>query len=183
MKRAVSLIFPLVLLFVIPAALAQDDGNGATPEIPTTHNLGSDLIAWSEMQTPEPVPAQTSPSTPNPTPAPEPRPETPAPKDQTKSSTPDQGGQPGQPGEAGTQTPGAQGQAPDNAQAEPAAQTFTGTISKEGDSYVLKVADTTSYKLDDQDKAKQYENQKVRVLGTVDKSTDMIHVQKIEPLT
>jgi uncharacterized protein YdeI (BOF family) len=66
--------------------------------------------------------------------------------------------------------------------AAPAVHTVTGSISKDGDSYVLKVSDTTSYKLDDQDKAKQYDGQKVRVTGEVDLNTNQIHVQKIEPL-
>ena len=59
---------------------------------------------------------------------------------------------------------------------------MTGAISKDGDSYVLKVSDTTSYKLDDQDKAKQFQGQKVRVTGQVDLNNNQIHVQKIEPL-
>ena len=66
--------------------------------------------------------------------------------------------------------------------ATPAVHTVTGSISKDGDSYVLKVSDTTSYKLDDQEKAKQYNGQKVRVTGEVDLNTNQIHVQKIEPL-
>jgi hypothetical protein len=69
--------------------------------------------------------------------------------------------------------------AQDNA---PTAHTVTGSISKEGDTYVLKVSDTTSYKLDDQAKAKQFNGQKVRVTGEVDLNTNQIHVQKIEPL-
>jgi hypothetical protein len=60
--------------------------------------------------------------------------------------------------------------------------TVTGSISKDGDTYVLKVSDTTSYKLDDQAKAKQYNGQKVRVTGEVDLNTNQIHVRKIEPL-
>jgi hypothetical protein len=63
-----------------------------------------------------------------------------------------------------------------------AVHTVTGSISKDGDSFVLKVSDTTSYKLDDQAKAKQYEGQKVRVTGEVDLNSNQIHVQKIEPL-
>jgi hypothetical protein len=69
--------------------------------------------------------------------------------------------------------------AQDNA---PTAHTVTGSISKDGDVYVLKVSDTTSYKLDDQEKAKQFNGQKVRVTGEVDLNTNQIHVQKIEPL-
>lgn len=68
------------------------------------------------------------------------------------------------------------------AQADSAVHAVTGSISKEGDTYVLKVSDTTSYKLDDQQKAKQYNGQKVRVTGEVDLNTNQIHVQKIEPL-
>jgi hypothetical protein len=64
----------------------------------------------------------------------------------------------------------------------PSAHTVTGSISKDGDTYVLKVSDTTSYKLDDQEKAKQFNGQKVRVTGEVDLNTNQIHVQKIEPL-
>ena len=75
-------------------------------------------------------------------------------------------------------------QAPDHDQhAQPAAQTFTGTISKESGTYVLKVSDTSSYKLDDQDQAKQYEGQRVRVFGTLESSSDLIRVQKIEPIS
>jgi hypothetical protein len=64
----------------------------------------------------------------------------------------------------------------------PAVHTVVGSISKDGDTYVLKVSDTTSYKLDDQEKAKQFNGQKVRVTGEVDLNTNQIHVQKIEPI-
>jgi hypothetical protein len=67
-------------------------------------------------------------------------------------------------------------------QSDAAVHTVTGSISKDGDSYVLKVSDTTSYKLDDQAKAKEFEGQKVRVTGEVDLNRNFIHVQKIEPL-
>lgn len=181
MKRVLSLLVPLVLFVVIPAAFAQDEGSNPNQPIPdVVQTDGSGLVAWTDMQTPEPVPAQTAPATqPSQAPTPEPRPETPAPNDQGKSTEPAQPGQsqPAQPGEAG-----AQPQGPDNIQAEPAAQTFTGTISKDGDNYVLQV-DTSSYKLDDQDKAKEFDGQKVRVIGSLDRNTQMIHVQKIEPFS
>ena len=47
---------------------------------------------------------------------------------------------------------------------------------------MLKVSDSTSYKLDDQDQAKQYEGQKVRVFGTLQSGSNLIRVEKIEPL-
>lgn len=155
----------LFILFVVPLSMAQQDPDDWAQRMPATLVPNSDLIAWSAMQNPEPVP-QTTPQS---TPTPEPQPETPAP--QVQPSTPARPGQT-------PNTDAAQGQAP-----EPAAQTFTGTVTKEGDNYVLKVSDTTSYKLDDQDKAKQFEGQKVRVIGALDASSNLIHVQKIEPLS
>jgi hypothetical protein len=130
---------------------------------------GSDLVAWSYMQNPQPVP----PATPAPNTAPEPRPETPAPREQAPTA-----GQPDQAGQQPAAEPSAQGQP-----SEPAAQTFTGTVSKSGTNYVLKVSDTTTYQLDDQDKAKQFEGQHVRVTGALDPGSNLIHVQQIEPLT
>jgi hypothetical protein len=81
--------------------------------------------------------------------------------------------QPSSPGQA--QSP-AQGQAQ-------AAQTFTGTVSKEADSFVLKVSDTASYKLDNQEQVQEYQGQRVRVTGTLDPSINLIHVDRIEPLS
>jgi hypothetical protein len=128
---------------------------------------GQDLVAWTPMQTPKPIPAAPG-QTPT---TPEPTPETP-PVDRPTSAQPSQ---PGEPTRSQGQSPGEQ--------AQPAAQTFTGTISKEADSYVLKVSDTSSYKLDDQDQAKQYEGQRVRVIGSLDMGSNLIKVQRIEPLS
>lgn len=61
-------------------------------------------------------------------------------------------------------------------------QTFTGKIVREGTRYILKVASNTAYQLDEQD-LNQYENQDVRVIGTVDKERNMISVVKIELLS
>jgi outer membrane biosynthesis protein TonB len=63
------------------------------------------------------------------------------------------------------------------------AQTFTGTISKEADSYVLKVSDSTSYKLDNQDQVQPFEGKRVQVTGTLDSSINLIHVDKVEPIS
>jgi Protein of unknown function (DUF5818) len=57
-------------------------------------------------------------------------------------------------------------------------QTFTGTIVKSGDKYVLQDASSgKSYDIDHQDQVKQYEGKKVRVHGTLDASGTMIHLQ------
>jgi hypothetical protein len=70
---------------------------------------------------------------------------------------------------------------PDSSTAQPAAQTFTGIVSQQGDTYVLSGAGSKSYKLDDQDRAKQFDGQKVRVLGILDQGSAIIHVQTISP--
>jgi len=65
----------------------------------------------------------------------------------------------------------------------PTTQTFTGTVSKDANNFVLKVSETTSYKLDNQQQVQEYEGQRVRVTGTLDQSIDLIHVDRIEPLS
>ena len=74
------------------------------------------------------------------------------------------------------------------AQQNPAVQqqeevkTFTGKITQTKGKFVLQ--DTTnkvSYQLDDQDKAKQYDGQSVKVTGTLDTASNTIHVSSIEP--
>jgi uncharacterized protein YdeI (BOF family) len=65
-------------------------------------------------------------------------------------------------------------------QAAPASdsQTFTGTIVKAGDKYVLQdTSSNTTYDIDHQEQLKQYEGKKVRVHGTLDPSGKMIHLQ------
>jgi len=62
-----------------------------------------------------------------------------------------------------------------------AAKTFTGTITKAGDKFVLRDATTNAaYQLDDQDNASKFEGKKVRVTGTLDVPNNMIHVQAID---
>lgn len=57
---------------------------------------------------------------------------------------------------------------------------FIGTVVKAGGKYVLKTADA-NYQLDDQDKAKQFVGQQVKVNGNLDSSTSMIHISDISP--
>ena len=164
MRRHLAIAITAAGLLLTGAAVAQS-GEDLSPA--PAQGPGADLIAWSEMQSPEPVPPAQEPSaTPQASPQPEPRPETPAPQTQAPAQS-----QPVAAGQAQSET------------TEPAAQTFTGTIGKDGDNYVLKVSDTTSYKLDDQDQAKTFAGQRVRVLGALDNGSNLIHVQKIESLT
>jgi glucan-binding YG repeat protein len=58
----------------------------------------------------------------------------------------------------------------------------TGTVVKAGDKYVLKT-DTMTYQLDDQDMAQKYEGREVKVNGTVDSTTSIIHVNDLTPVT
>jgi hypothetical protein len=70
-------------------------------------------------------------------------------------------------------------QAQDTPQQEPAAQTLTGTIIKDGGRYILKASNGTVYQLDDQDRAQPYENKQVKVAGTLD-AKGSFHVTRIE---
>jgi hypothetical protein len=56
---------------------------------------------------------------------------------------------------------------------------FAGSIAREKSAFVLKAGNAT-FKLDDQSQAKQYKGKNVKVMGSLDKSTNTIHVEKIE---
>jgi uncharacterized protein DUF5818 len=119
--------------------------------------FSSDLIAWSFMQEPQQPEQQPA----HQQPMPDPNPET-----QPVLNSPSQ---------AGSQN-STQSQAP-------TAQNFTGTVSKDANNFVLIHSETTSYKLDDQQRVQSYEGQRVRVTGTLDRSINLIHVERIEPLS
>jgi uncharacterized protein YdeI (BOF family) len=57
---------------------------------------------------------------------------------------------------------------------------FAGTIVKAGGKYVLETSDM-NYQLDDQEKAKQFVGQQVKVSGSLDTNTSTIHVSDISP--
>ena len=63
--------------------------------------------------------------------------------------------------------------------AEPTgAQSFSGTIVKSGDKYMLKdEASGQTYDIDHQDEVQKYEGKRVKVHGTLDASGKMIHLQ------
>lgn len=66
-------------------------------------------------------------------------------------------------------------------ESKPQTKTFSGTIMKKGDDFVLNdSAHKITYILDDAQKASQYEGKKVKVTGTVDVATNMIHVETIQ---
>jgi hypothetical protein len=62
------------------------------------------------------------------------------------------------------------------------ARTFEGKIAKSGDKLVLQDTSTqAAYQLDDQDKAKQFAGQNVKVTATMDASTNTLHIVDITP--
>jgi len=56
---------------------------------------------------------------------------------------------------------------------------FMGRVVHSFGSYVLRAGDL-EYKLDDQDRAREFRNQEVKVMGTLDKQTNTIHIGTIE---
>lgn len=139
------------VLALSPLTFCQDTPKEAGPVLPADI-VGPQLIMWSELQKPQPVPQ------------PLPPPEKPDQSDQQPSQQ-----QPGQPEPAtGSQ-----------AQGQPSAQTFTGTIVKDGAKYILKAFDGTAYQVDDQEKAKRYEGKQVKITGNLDKS-NTLHITDIQ---
>ncbi len=71
---------------------------------------------------------------------------------------------------------------PDSPKPALEAKMFTGKIVKSGNVLVLFAAETeTKYKLDDQQKAKEFVHQDVKITGVLDDSTGVIRVTAIEP--
>lgn len=46
----------------------------------------------------------------------------------------------------------------------------------------MKISESTSYRIDDQDAAKLYEGKQVRIAGSLDAKTNVLHVESIELL-
>lgn len=77
--------------------------------------------------------------------------------------------------------PSAQNPAQNPGQSEQQVQTFMGKITKSKGNFVLKdAAGNTAYQLDNPDQAKQYVGKNVKVTGTFDPASNMIHVSNIE---
>jgi len=152
--RRTSVFITASLFALSPLVFSQEAPQPATP-LPADI-VGPQLIMWSEQQKPQPVPQ------------PLPPPDKP---DQEQSQQQPSQQQPGQPEPATTS----------QSQGQPSAQTFTGTIVKDGAKYVLK-ANGTAYRVDDQDKAKSYEGKQVKITGSLDKN-NLLHISEIELLS
>jgi hypothetical protein len=136
-----------VLFVIVPAAFAQQ----STPQTPEDAYTSRELIAWSQLQKPQPAP---QPLPPRDTPVPQPE----QPRDQQSKAPAD----------------------PQNQQ-EPA-QSFTGKLEKDGDRYILKASASSTYQLQSDGDLQKYENQNVKVLGTLAEGTTTIRVVKVELL-
>jgi hypothetical protein len=99
-----------------------------------------------------------------------------------------QGGQPSQPIDPTAQAPATPAPATpptfptSKAEAQPDRQdvrVYIGTIVKDGDAYVLK-AGNEKYLLNSPKKAKNYKGKNVQITGTLEKETNLIHVEKIK---
>lgn len=161
MKRW-TMLLPIIWLSV--AALAQQSPGPKPAPYQSDGLLGPQLIAWSELQKPQPVPQQ-----PQPVPPPDTQPS-------QQPAQPNQ--QPSEP----SQQPDAQ-QRPQPETQESSAQSVTGTVVKVSGKYMLETEDNVAYQLDDQDKAKQYEGKRVKVTGSLDRTTGIFHVRAIESLS
>jgi hypothetical protein len=93
--------------------------------------------------------------------------------------------QPSQPVDPTAQAPATQAPATpptfptSEAKPRPDVRVYIGTIVRDGDAYVLK-AGNEKYLLDSQKKAKNYKGKDVKVTGTLEKTNNVIHVEKIE---
>ncbi|HTS09588.1 MAG TPA: DUF5818 domain-containing protein [Candidatus Eisenbacteria bacterium] len=145
------------------------------------------MISWgsalhAQDTTPSTTPnsqTQQPSSTPNTTPTPPPdstqsgsqTPDTTAPNSQMPNSN--------QSPEAGTpanRTPQS-GSAASGTPSDSGSQTFSGTVTKQGDKYVLKDDSGKTYDIDHQDEVKKFDGKRVRVQGTLDPATNKIMVK------
>ena len=153
--------------------------------------LATGMICWGSA-----LSAQTTPSSPTdqqtpqtqPTPSPEtppaaqqaPSADTPSsqtPSSQTPSSqTPDSSQTPSSQTPDTTRPPesGAKDSSAGSTTTDTDHQTFSGTVVKQGDRYVLKDDSGKTYEIDHQDDVKKFEGKRVRVQGTLDPSGKII---------
>jgi Protein of unknown function (DUF5818) len=59
-------------------------------------------------------------------------------------------------------------------------QSIKGIIVRQGEKFVLKAGDNTTYQLDDQNKARQYQDKQVNIVGILDTDSNTLHIETIE---
>ena len=134
---------------------------------------GSALQAQNTPSTTPDQQAQQPSSSPDTTP-PQSTPDTQAPPSQSPSQTPDTTTPP-----PSSRTPesGAQQSGSADSGAAAGTQTFSGTVVKQGDKYMLKDDSGHTYDIDHQDEVKKFEGKRVRVQGTLDAGSNKIMVK------
>lgn len=81
------------------------------------------------------------------------------------------------PGQAQPSQPPASQPPSDQASSGDNSQTFSGTVAKSGNKYVLQDASGKTYDVDRQDELKKFEGKEVRIKGTLDPDGKTIHVK------
>ena len=157
MKRGASTLLGLALFLLVSSwAFSQDASPQPCPDV-KPDAMRCEPVAWSQLQEPVPLPepGAVEPGSAEPGTAPAP--------------SPDQ-----QPDQPSAQSTGSQVQ-PDTPK-----QSIKGIIVKQGEKFVLKAGDNTTYQLDDQNKARQYQDKQVNVVGVLDADSNTLHIETIE---
>ena len=143
---------------------------------------GSALNAQStstptDRQTPQSTPPSQQTPSPEMPPADQQTPSSQSPNSQTPSQTPDATQPPDRAPDSSTPQSGAKD--PNGAPSATAtdSQTFSGTVVKQGDKYVLKDDTGKTYDIDHQTEVAKFEGKRVRVQGTLDPSGNKIMVK------
>jgi hypothetical protein len=142
--------------------------------------IGIGMISWGSA-----LHAQTTPSspadqqTPQTAPSQTPSPEMPPQAQQTPSAAAPNSQQPSsQAPDTSTPESGSKSSTPSGATATGTdAQTFSGTVSKQGDKYVLKDDSGQTYDIDHQAEVAKFDGKRVRVQGTLDPTGKKIMVK------
>jgi cytoskeletal protein RodZ len=160
-KKIQSLSF-LAIMAVAVGMISWGSALHAQDTTPST----TDRQAQQPSSTPDTTPSQQTPSSQSPDAT------TPPSQSPDSSQTPD------------TTTPNSRmpqsGSSPSGAASAAGAsdtQTFSGTVTKQGDKYVLKDDSGHTYDIDHQDEVKKFDGKKVRVQGTLDPSGNKILVK------
>lgn len=72
---------------------------------------------------------------------------------------------------------------PDTPQPGAKTEIFTGTIVKQGSDLVLRDTSGTIYHLDSPDKAQPFEDKSVQVTGTLEATSNLLHVEAIQAIS
>ena len=65
----------------------------------------------------------------------------------------------------------------------PAPEVVRGSIVKQADIFLLRISESSFYKLDPLAGAERFEGHEVRVIGAIDRDRNLIHVERIELLS